>query len=204
MMRKTVVLFRRISPLPIEIMRLKKLATIITLTIASALVASAQETKCSLKFAELPSVSELRGFHLGMTVEEVKARLPKAQLRPANEFGFTSLNIFPDYETEIDKMAFAGVRTISLEFLDGHVFSLWIGYDKSFKWQTLDEFTTGMTASLKLPNAWRTKFRNRLLDCADFTVAVIPVGDSPSIKLSDDTARELIEKRKAAKEETKP
>lgn len=185
-------------------MYLKKLVTIITLIIVCAFAASAQEAKCSLKLAELPAVSELRGFHLGMTVEEVKARLPRVQLKPADEFGFTSLNIFPDYESGIDKTAFAGVRTISLEFLDGRVSSLWIGYDKSFKWQTLDEFTTGMTASLKLPNAWRSKFRNRLLDCADFTVAVIPVGESPSIKINDDAARELMEKRRTAKEEAQP
>lgn len=186
------------------IMYLKKLAFAITLTIALAAAASAQESKCSLKLAELPAISELRGFRLGMTIEQVKARLPKVQLRPADEFGFTSLNIFPDYEPGIDKTTFEGVRTISLEFIDGHVSSLWIGYDKSFKWQTLDEFTPAMTNALKLPNVWRTKLRTRLLDCADFTVAVIPVGGSPSIKINDETARELLEQRKAAKEETKP
>ena len=185
-------------------MSLKKLAFITTLVLICAGAATAQESRCSLKLAELPSVTELRGFRLGMTVEQVRARLPKAQLRPAGEFGNTSLNIFPDYEPGIDKTAFEGVRTVSLEFLDGRVTSLWIGYDKSFKWQTLDEFTSGMSNALKLPNAWRTKFRTRLLDCADFTVSIIPVGESPSIKLSDEAARELLEKRKAAKEETKP
>jgi hypothetical protein len=186
------------------IMHLKKLAFIFILMAAFADAALAQESKCSLKLADLPSVPELRGFRVGMTIEQVKARLPKAQVRPADEFGFTSLNIFPDYEPGLDKTAFEGVRTISLEFLDAHVSSLWIGYDKSFKWQTLDEFTPAMTTALKLPNAWRTKFRTRLLDCADFTVAVIPVGESPSIKINDETARELLEKRKAAKEEAQP
>jgi hypothetical protein len=185
-------------------MYLKNLAFVITLTMAFAVAASAQESKCSLKLAELPVIPELRGFRLGMTIEQVKARLPKAQVRPADEFGFTSLNIFPVYEPGIDKQTFEGVRTISLEFLDDHVSSLWIGYDKSFKWQTLDEFTAAMTTALKLPNVWRTKFRTRLLDCADFTVAVIPVGESPSIKINDETARELLEKRRSAKEEGQP
>jgi hypothetical protein len=186
------------------IMNLKKLAFIVTLAMACAVAAYSQESKCSLKLAELPTIPELRGFRVGMTIEQVKARLPKAQVRPADEFGFTSLNIFPDYEAGIDKTTFEGVRTISLEFLDNHVSSLWIGYDKSFKWQTLDEFTPAMTNALKLPNAWRSKFRTRLLDCADFTVAVIPVGESPSIKINDEAARELLEKRKAAKEEAQP
>ena len=141
---------------------------------------------------------------MGMTIDQVKARLQNIRLRPTDEFGSTALNIFPDYETGIDKAAFAGVRSISLEFVDGRVSSVWIGYDKTFKWQTLEEFEAGMTTALKLPNAWRTKFRTRLLDCADFTVAVIPVGESPSIKINDEAARELLEKRKAAKEDAEP
>lgn len=157
-----------------------------------------------MKLADLPSIPELRGFHTSMTVDEVKARLPNVRLRPVDEFGFMALNIFPDYETGIDKSAFAGVRSISLEFVYGRVSSVWIGYDKTFKWQEMEEFETGMTAALKLPNAWRTKLRTRLLDCADFTVAIIPVGQSPSIRITDEAARELLEKRKGAKEEAQP
>jgi hypothetical protein len=185
-------------------MNLKKLFIAVTLTLTGASAAAGQESKCTLKLADLPSATELRGFRVGMTIEQVKARLPKLRLTPADEFGFTSLNIFPDYEPEIDKTAFEGVRTVSLDTLDGRVFSVWIGYDKSFKWQTLDEFNSGIATALKLPNTWRTKFRNRLLDCADFTVAIIPVGDSPSLKLTDNTAKELLEKRQAAKEEAQP
>ena len=185
-------------------MPLKKLTLILALVFACACSAYAQETKCTVKLADLPSIPELRGFHAGMTIEQVKARLPKVQIRPADEFGFTSLNIFPDYETGIDKASFEGVRTVSLEFLDGRVTSLWIGYDKTFKWQALDEFASAMAAALKLPNSWRTKFRTRLMDCADFAVAVIPVGDSPSIKITDEAARELLESRKAAKQEKQP
>jgi hypothetical protein len=204
MMRKTVNALSKNLTHAGRNMSLKKLAFIIALMLTCRAAASAQESKCSLKLTELPSVQELRGFRLGMTVEQVKARLPRVQIRPADEFGFTSLNIFPDYEPGIEKTTFEGVRTISLEFLDGRVTSLWIGYDKSFKWQTLDEFTQAIATALKLPNAWRTKFRTRLLACTDFTVSVIPVGESPSIKINDETARELLEKRKAAKEETKP
>jgi hypothetical protein len=185
-------------------MHFKHLAAIFILTVVCACATSAQEAKCALKLAELPSIPELRGFSLGMTIEQVKARLPKLQISPADQFGFTSLNIFPDYLAGIDKAAFDGVRTISLEFMDGRVSSLWIGYDKTFKWQTLDEFTAGMTTALKLPNSWRLKFRTRLLDCADFTVAVVPVGESPSLKFTDETARVLLEKRQAAKEAVQP
>ena len=139
-----------------------------------------------------------------MTIDEVRARLPKAEFRRADEFGLTALNVFPDYEAAIDKKAFESVRSISLEFLDGRASTVWIGYDQTFKWQTVDEFTTGITAALKLPGSWRSKFRTRVLDCVDFTLAVIPAGESPSLKITDEAARERLEKRKAAKEEAQP
>ena len=185
-------------------MKLKNLFSAIILTLASVCTAAGQESKCALKLAEIPSAQELRGFSIGMTIEQIKARLPKLKVKPVDEFGFASLNIFPDYEPGIDKMTFEGVRTISLDMLDGRVFSIWIGYDKSFKWKTLDEFVSGSTAALKLPDNWRTKFRTRVLDCADFTVAIIPVGENQSIKITDNTAKELLDKRQAAKEEAQP
>jgi hypothetical protein len=185
-------------------MKLKNLFFAVTLTLAFIYPAAGQESKCVLKLAEVPSVQELRGFHVGMTIEQLKARLPKLQINPADEFGFTSLNIFPDYEPGIDKTTVEGVRTISLEVLDGRVFSIWIGYNKSFKWKTLDEFISGLNTALKLPDNWRSKFRTRLLDCADFTVAVIPVGENQSIKITDNTAKGLLDKRQAAKVEEQP
>jgi hypothetical protein len=185
-------------------MKFNKFTFAISLILACACAAIGQESKCTLKLADLPSAPELRGFRIGMTFEQVKERLPKLQVRPANEFGITSFNIFPDYEPQINKTAFEGVRTVSLDLLDGRVFTLWIGYDKSFKWQTIDEFVAGITPVLKLSNSWRSKFRTRQLDCADFTVTVIPVGDSPSIKITDNAAKQLLDKRQAAKEEAQP
>ena len=185
-------------------MFLKRLVFVAALILIYSCAAAGQESRCVIKLADLPAAQELRGFRTGMTLEQVKARLPKLQIRPADEFGVVSLNIFPEYEAGIDKAAFDGVRTISLDVLDGRVFSAWIGYDKTFKWQTIDQFATGIAAALKLPDAWRTKFRTRLLDCADFTVAIIPVGESPSIKIIDNTAKAILDKRQAAKEETQP
>ncbi|HKR00896.1 MAG TPA: hypothetical protein VJT09_09490 [Pyrinomonadaceae bacterium] len=183
---------------------LKKTSLTLILLLTYAITAVAQGDQCTLKLAELPAAPELRGFYVGMTIEQVKARLPKLQLKPADEFGFASVNIFPDYETGIDKNTLAGVRTVTLDFLDGRVFSVWIGYNQSFKWQTIDEFVSGIMGALKLPNAWRTKFRNRLLDCSDFTVGVIPVGQSPSLKLTDSVAKATLGQRQAAKEEPEP
>lgn len=181
---------------------LKRLSRVLLLLMVCAGAAAAQGEKCTLKLAELTAPPELRGFRVGMTLDEVRARLPKAQFPRADEFGFASMNVFPDYEQGIDKKSFEGVRTVSLEFMDNRVTAVWVGYDKTFKWQTIDEFVAGITPVLKLPNSWRSRFRNRVLDCADFTVAVIPVGESPSIKITSDAARALLDERKAAGEET--
>src|ERR1044071_8585638 len=126
-------------------MTIKKLSHVLLLMMICASAAVAQDGKCTLKLAELTTSPELRGFRVGMTVEEVRARLPKVQFPRADEFGFASLNIFPDYEQGIDKKSFESVRTVSLEFMDNKVSAVWLGYDKTFKWQTIDEFVAGIT-----------------------------------------------------------
>jgi hypothetical protein len=188
-------------------MNFKHLALLCTLMLCSSLTVAAQETKCTLKVTQLTSAPELRGFRLGMTMEQFRARVPKLTVRSADEFGTTAINIYPEYETNIDKASFEGVRTISLDFLDGRVVSLWVGYAPDFKWKNFDEFLSGMTRSLSLPDAWATKGRARELPCDDFHVIANTIGGNPSIRFIDDAAKRTLEERKAAKdaaEETEP
>jgi hypothetical protein len=189
-------------------MNFKNLALLCTLILCSAFTAAAQETKCTLKIAQLAVAPELHGFRLGMTMEQFRARVPKLALRPADEFGTTAINIYPEYETNIDKASFEGVRTISLDFLDGRVVSLWVGYAPDFKWKNFDEFLVGMTRALALPDAWAVKARARQIACDDFQVIANTIGGNPSIRLVDEAAKRTLEERKAAKdaatEETEP
>lgn len=171
------------------------------LILCCSLTVAAQENRCSLKLSQLGAPPELRGFRLGMTLAEFKARAPKLNIRPADEFGSTAINIYPERDDNIDRASFDGIRTISLEFLDGRVVSLWIGYTPEFKWKTLDEFLSGMTHSLSLPEAWAIKARGRQLSCDDFQVTVSTIGGNPSIRFVDVNAGRLLEERKAAKEE---
>lgn len=182
-------------------MNVKTLALTCALILFYALTAAAQETKCTLKLAQLAAAPELRGFRLGMTLEQFKARLPNLALRPADEFGATALNIYPEHNDIPDKASFEGIRTISLEFLDDRVVMLWIGYAPDFKWKSADEFLSGMTRSLSLPAAWQTKSRGRQMSCDDFQVTLSSIGGNPSIRLVDEAARRTLEERKAAKEE---
>ena len=49
--------------------------------------------RCSLKVDQLPNVPELRGFRLGMTFDEVKARVPQVRFGGADEIGLTKTSI---------------------------------------------------------------------------------------------------------------
>src|SRR6266496_1225269 len=103
---------------------------------------------CTLKIADLPQGPELLGFRVGMTSEQVKVRVPQVAFGRTSEFGSSSTTINPDFDPRIDKSTFPGVRTVSLDFLDGRLFSLWVGYDSTFKWHSVEEFVRGISQSL--------------------------------------------------------
>ncbi len=164
--------------------------------------ASAQEVQCSLKLAELPVSAELVGFRLGMTSDQVKARVPQVVFGRTDEFAVSKTSINPDFDPRIDKASFPGVRTISLDFLDDRVTSLWLGYDGSFKWQTVDDFVKGISQALRLPTAWSPwRTRGQRLRCTDFEVTVSMLGEGPSFRILDLKAEETIAARRQAREE---
>ncbi|HVG38794.1 MAG TPA: hypothetical protein VM870_05880 [Pyrinomonadaceae bacterium] len=164
----------------------------------------AQTPACSVTAAQLPHPPELQGLYLGMSADAFKARWPKLKIVRTDDLGSSALNVFPAYEPNIDRASMPDVRTISLEFLDNKLTSLWIGFDASFKWQELEEFTAGITPVLHLPITWEANQRSRQLDCADFQATISMVGQSPTIKLIDKTAQQTLEKRRAEKEASQP
>jgi hypothetical protein len=169
------------------------------LTCVTAVVG--QQKTCKAKVAELPAVAELRGFRLGMTKDQVKALVPQVKFGHANEFGIAKTSINPDFDPRIDKTNFANVRTISLDFLDGNVSAVWIGFENSFKWKTADEFVRGISQELSLPETWTTKGRTQSLNCADFQLSVSMIGGGPSLRLIDTSADETITQRRQEKED---
>jgi hypothetical protein len=176
-------------------------SAVVLLILLSALTGFADDNKCSLKLADLPVAPELAGFRMGMTTEQVKIRVPQVALGRANEFEVSKTSINPDFDPRIDKPSFAGVRTVSLDFLDGRITSLWLGYDGSFKWQTVDDFVKGISQSLRLPDAWTLwRTRGRQIRCADFHMTVSVVAEGPSFRIVDDDAEQTIAARREAKE----
>lgn len=162
----------------------------------SATAASAQPGTCTLKIDQLPESAELRGFRVGMTLDQAKAHVPQVKLARPDEFGVAKISINPFYDPSFDKTVFADVRTISLDFLDDRLVSLWIGYESSFKWQTLDAYVAGISKSLSLPAAWAVKRGGRQLSCDGFTVFASLIAGSPSIRISEDAAQETIANRR--------
>ena len=167
-----------------------------------SLCAHAQEGQCSLKLTELPASPELFGFRLGMTTEEVKKRVPQVVFGRVDPIEVSKTTINPDFDPRIDKASFPGVRTVSLDFLDGKLTSLWFGYDPTFKWRTVDDFVKGISPALRLPNAWSDwRVRGRRLRCADFEMTVTMLGEGPSFRILDLTAEGTIAARRQAAEE---
>ena len=181
-------------------MKLTRLAPFIILLCAA--IAPAQDRQCTLKLAQLPDAPELFGFRMGMTKDQVKVRVPQVVFGRTNEFMVSKTSINPDFDPRIDKSAFAGVRTVSLDFLDDRITSLWLGYDSSFKWHTVPEFVEGISQSLHLPDAWTSwKSRGQQLRCADFQMTVSIVAEGPSFRILDENAEETLTARREASEE---
>jgi hypothetical protein len=170
--------------------------------VASGVGAPGQEVQCSLKLAELPVSAELGGFRLGMSTDQVKARVPQVVFGRTDEFAVSKTSINPDFDPRIDKASFPGVRTVSLDFLDNRLTSLWLGYDGTFKWRSVDDFVKGISHALRLPNAWsRWRTRGQLLRCTDFEITVSILGEGPSLRILDLSAEETIAARRQAREE---
>ena len=166
--------------------------------------AVAQDSKCKVKLSELPQAAELSGFRMGMTMDQVKARVPQVTFGPTDDLGTSKTSINPYFDSRIDKSGFADVRTVSLDFLDGRVTSLWIGYESTFKWPTVADFVKGISQSLLLPDAWSPwKSQGQQLKCVDFQATVSSVARGPSFRILDLTADATLTARRIAKEEEK-
>ena len=169
------------------------------MTIAASVSTAAQ---CSQKINDLPQAPELLGFRLGMTKNEIKARVPQTRFGHTDEFGVSKTTINPYFDESIDKSKLESVRSISLDLLDDHLTSLWIGYDETYKIQSVEEFIKAISASLKLTGAWSTaRGKGQQLKCADFEVFVSTVARGPSLRIVDVGAEEAIAGRRQAKEE---
>jgi hypothetical protein len=185
-------------------MNLPRVYGALALVLALAMYVLAQDHPCTAKLASLPQVPELRGFHLGMTPEQVKARVPQVLFGRSDELGVSKASINPGFDPRMDAVLFADVRTVSFDFLDGRLIRLWIGFEESFKWKTVDEFVKQISQAYAVPDGWTTKGRGRQLQCADFVLTVSPIAGSPSFRIVDSAAEQLFDARRQVREDGTP
>lgn len=166
------------------------------------LIAPSASAQCTKKIAELPAAPELLGFRLGMTREQIKARVPQTQFGGKDPFGVSQTTINPHFDPKIDKTGFESVRSISLDLVDDRLTSLWIGFDETYKVHDSDEFVKLISRSLQLTGNWSSwRTRGRQLRCADFQLFVTVVAGGPSLRLLDTAAEDLVAERRQAKEQ---
>ena len=166
------------------------------------LLAQSAFSQCVRKSTELPAAPELLGFQLGMTKEQIKAKVPQTKFGRTDDFGVSKTTINPHFDSTIDKTKFEGVRSISLDLLDDHLTSIWIGFDETFKAQTIDDFVKLISQSLQLSGNWSSwRSKGKQLHCADFQLIVTTVANSPSFRLLNTAAEETVAQRRQAKEE---
>src|SRR5689334_1774628 len=165
------------------------------------LLAQSVSAQCTRKISDLPAAPELLGFHLGMTKDQIKAKVPQSVFGRPDHFGVTKTTINPYFDPTIDKTKFESVRSISLDLLDDRLTSIWIGFDETFKAHTAEEFVKLISQSLQVDGNWTNKSRGQQLRCADFQLLVTTVAGGPSFRLIDTAADDLVAERRQAKEE---
>lgn len=174
------------------------------LFIVCGLLAGAAPPECGISMNSLPEIQEFRGLRLGMTVDEVKLIVPIIEVPHADEFGMARTSFSPDFAPKLDKKRFESIRTVSLEFFDQRLASIWVGFNGGFKWQSIDSAIEGLSTELHLPPEWQTKPRERQLVCGDFRLGVSLVSNSPSIRIINDKAKLEWQIRRDAKVDAEP
>jgi len=170
-------------------------------TLLLLLLSQSVSAQCTKKMSELPAAPELLGFRLGMTREQIKARIPQTKFGGADHFGVAKTTINPYFDETIDKSKLESVRSISLDLVDEKLTSIWIGFDETFKAHTAEEFVKLISQSLQLDGNWSYKSRGQQLRCSDFQLTVTTVAGGPSFRLVDIAADDLVAARRQAKEE---
>jgi hypothetical protein len=203
---------------------------------------TAPAAKCTLTLAQAPT---LRGLKLGMNQAQVLARFPGVSLERADKLGlsrlrlaFIDVDLYPigssnrDRGMQLDIAAgttegrsftadsskfpdLKGVRRIQFRFVDGHIAYVLLGYDDSFKWNSVDEFTQTVSKNLGLPGDWRAPLdsdrvdKEKELRCEGFLIAAAVGGDmsdsriAAQLSLEDTAITQMVEKRQKDLEEKK-
>lgn len=142
----------------------------------------AQTDACVLPYDQLP---EVRGFRLGMTIEQIKQRYPHFPELKTNAYGYSEFT--EDFMVERGRYESLGstrveplsginkesLGAVELAFLDNKLVVFKISYNNKVEWQSVDNFVESLATSLKLPPAAKWSKTNNLtmrLACKDYSL----------------------------------
>ena len=169
---------------------------------ACAVTCAAQGGQCALRAGQLP---EVRGLRLGMTAAELKARYPRLEIGPADEFGQAKVGLWSNQLAQVDAAAFKGVFGLGLGLLDGRVVEFGLTYE-SLPWKDLAQFVAKTSEALGLPAGWKGGENIMTLDCDRLRLQAVRStysvgGMSPAILFQELGAEEVVAARAAKKKE---
>jgi hypothetical protein len=147
----------------------------------------AQQKKCTKTLAEAP---ELRGFKLGMTLDQIRKRIPNFKINKPDEFGFAKGTIYSsEAKSSLDNPQgtyvnpskypeFKEIFMADLGLINERVVRIKIGYPSGELKMENEEFQKSVAESLKLPvSAYVTEegmfsVGNAMMNCEGFNVEV--------------------------------
>jgi hypothetical protein len=181
------------------------LAALFVASAASAARAQQPQTPappCKLTLEQSPA---LRGFRLGMSIQQLRERLPGIAVTEDTS-GLTVARFTPlDFKTQ--PVGYEGVNDINFSFLDDRLVSLWVGYDNRVEWKSVGQFASRVSELLKLPDAWREDpggVRSEM-DCSGFKIAVLQNQISLTVSgLYEETSRRRQQRDEERRRKFKP
>jgi len=102
---------------------------------------------------------EIRGIRLGMSVEQIKTRLPGLRFTPTTSFGYAFASWLLPKQSKTSSETVRSLEYVSVEFVDGRLTEVSFLYDSSIKWATATQFADRISEALKLPKTW-TAYRS--------------------------------------------
>lgn len=150
-------------------------------------VSQQEAPQCTLEKSQAP---ELRGFRLGMDLNQIQKRFSGLKVKEADEFGLRKIVLEGSKTVPADKDVsdiystdralvnttrfpeFADINIIVLELMDDHITSIDITYPHEPPWGTYDVFAAHIAKSLNLPDEkeWRHHQGMASVTCRGFEV----------------------------------
>jgi outer membrane protein TolC len=178
------------------------------------ILSAARGPRCTLSLAEAPIIG---GFRLGMTIDEAQARFPNNPIPAPNEFGVSTMHLRGINSPA--GSALEGANNITVEFTDGRLSYIRVGYPVTNKWENKDEFVASIASRLDINGRWvpfydwenktirdAEDLRDMALECSGFRLSAgigiegIGSGDqTPHIELEDEAAARTVKAREEEK-----